>query len=75
MRRAYEGLQRRMIRIIKQGELNKDIKKFICKYCNAEFEADSESYDVSFTSYNDAYYVTNCPRCKHPCFKEVEQYD
>lgn len=64
-----------MIRIIKQGELNKDIKKFTCEYCKAEFEADPESYDVSFTSYNDAYYVTNCPCCKHPCFKEVEQYD
>lgn len=55
--------------------LNKDIKKFTCKYCKAEFEADSESYDVSFTLYNDAYYVTNCPCCKRPCFKEVEQYD
>lgn len=64
-----------MIRIIKQGELNKDIKKFVCKHCKAEFEADSESYDVGFTSYNDAYYVTNCPCCKRPCFKEVEQYD
>ena len=66
---------KKMIRIIKQGELNKDIKKFTCNRCKAEFEADSESYDVSFTSYNDVYYVTNCPCCKRPCFKEVEQYD
>ena len=32
-----------MIRIIKQGELNKDIKKFTCKYCKADFEADFEA--------------------------------
>ena len=64
-----------MIRIIKQGELNKDIKKFTCKYCKAEFEADSESYDFCFTSYNDAYYVTNCPCCKRSCFAAAEQYD
>ena len=64
-----------MIRIIKQGELNKDIKKFTCKYCKAEFEADSESYDVAFTPYNDMYYVINCPCCHHILFVEAEQYD
>lgn len=64
-----------MIRIIKQGELNKDIKRFTCNCCKAEFEADSESYDVSFTSYNDAYYVTNCPCCGCVCSVEVEQYN
>ena len=42
-----------MIRIIKQGELNKDIKKLTCKYCKAEFEADSEDFEVVFTPYND----------------------
>ena len=64
-----------MIRIIKQGELNKDIKKFTCNRCKAEFKADSESYDVALTSYGDAYYVTNCPCCKRICSIEVEQYD
>ena len=68
-------IRKKMIRIIKQGELNKDIKKFTCKYCKAEFEADSESYDVSFTPYGDMYYVINCPCCKRICSIEAEQYD
>ena len=66
---------KKMIKIIKQGELNKDIKKFTCKCCKAEFEADSESYDVAFTLYGDAYYVTNCPCCQRICLVEAEQYD
>lgn len=61
-----------MIRIIKQSELNKDIKKFTCKYCKVEFEADSESYDVVFTPYNDMYYVISCPCCHHILFIEAE---
>ena len=61
-----------MIRIIKQGELNKDIKKLSCKYCKIEFEADSESYDVVFTPYNDMYYVISCPCCHHILFIEAE---
>jgi RNase P subunit RPR2 len=64
-----------MIRIIKQGELNKDIKKFTCKYCKAEFEADSEDFKVVFTPYNDLYYVISCPCCHHILFVEAEQYD
>ena len=64
-----------MIRIIKQGELNKDIKKFTCKYCKAEFEADSEEFEVVFTPYNDLYYKINCPCCHHILFIEAEQYD
>ena len=65
-------IKKKMIRIIKQGELNKDIKKFTCKYCKAEFEADSESYDVSFTPYNDIYYMINCPCCHHICLIKAE---
>lgn len=61
-----------MIRIIKRGELNKDIKKFICKYCNAEFEADSEDFKVIFTSHNDIYYMINCPCCHHICSIKAE---
>ena len=64
-----------MIRIIKQGELNKDIKKLTCKYCKAEFEADSEDFEVVFTPYNDMYYVINCPCCKRIYSIEAEQYD
>ena len=61
-----------MIRIIKQGALNKDIKKFTCKYCKAEFEADSEDFEVVFTPYNDLYYVINGPCCHHTLFIEAE---
>ena len=64
-----------MIRIIKQGKLNEDIKKFTCKYCKAEFEADSESYDLVRVPYGDLYYITNCPCCKRICSIEAEQYD
>lgn len=64
-----------MIRIIKQGELNKDIKKFTCKYCKAEFEADSEDFEVIFTPHNDMYYMINCPCCHHICLIKAEQYD
>ena len=64
-----------MIRIIKQGELNKDIKKLTCKYCKAEFEADSKDFEVVFTPYNDLYYVISCPCCHHILFIEAEQYD
>lgn len=61
-----------MIRIIKQGELNKDIKKFICKYCNAEFEADPEDFEVISTPHNDTYYMINCPCCHHICLIKAE---
>lgn len=64
-----------MIRIIKQGKLNQDVKKFTCKHCKAEFEADSESYDTIFTPYNDLYYVIECPCCHYRYSIEVEQYD
>ena len=61
-----------MIRIIKQGELNKDIKKVVCKNCKAEFEADSEDFEVIFTSHNDMCYMINCPCCHHILFITAE---
>lgn len=61
-----------MIRIIKQGELSKDIKKVVCKNCKAEFEADSEDFEVIFTSHNDMYYMINCPCCHHILFITAE---
>lgn len=61
-----------MIRIIKQGELNKDIKKFTCKCCKAEFEADSEDFEIIFTSHNDICYMINCPCCHHILFITAE---
>lgn len=61
-----------MIRIIKQGELNKDIKKITCKCCKAEFEADLEDFEVIFTSYNDTLYMINCPCCHHILFIEAD---
>ena len=61
-----------MIRVIKQGELNKDIKKFTCKCCKAEFEADSEDFEIIFTSHNDICYMINCPCCHHILFITAE---
>lgn len=61
-----------MIKIIKQGEVNRDIKKLTCKNCKAEFEADSEDFEVIFTPHNDMYYMINCPCCHHILFIKAE---
>ena len=54
------------MKIIKQGDLNrlKEIKRFKCKACGCEFEADNTEYKRQYSQReNCGWYEIKCPTC------------
>ena len=54
------------MRIIKQGDLNrlKEIKRFECKACGCEFEADNTEYNHQYSQREMcSWYEIKCPTC------------
>ena len=54
------------MKIIKQGDLSrlKEIKRFTCKACGCEFEADNTEYRRDYDQReNCGWYTIKCPTC------------
>lgn len=55
------------MKIIKNGVLPVDTKRFLCKECGCMFEAENtnnkKEYEKRFNQYQEEYYVSKCPCC------------
>lgn len=64
------------MRVIKYGDTNRlrGIRRFICKECGCEFEADKTEYKYIFDQREDCgWYSIRCPTCNQLVTKDEKE--
>ena len=60
------------MKIIKEGIVSIDSRRFVCKECGCVFEAENtkngKEYEKRFDQYQEEYYVSKCPFCHTKVF-------
>jgi len=59
------------MRIIKEGKLKENQFRFICKWCDCEWECADREVVKGFTKKNEFLYTYNCPTCGAETYGEM----
>ena len=61
-----------MKRVLKEGKITKNIRKFRCPDCGCVFEADEDDYTMTIDSHNDFCLESGCPTCHRNVYIDEE---
>lgn len=61
-----------MKRVLKEGKITKNVRKFKCPDCGCVFEADEDDYTMTMNLRNDFCLESECPTCHRNVYIDEE---